>query len=311
MCTIMPPRRNCFYWIANFALWTQVRVKLLEKNNFLTFHYSEGCYCRVHFQGFRLEVLLTCICWDDTNYKCWSVSMHIFAYNEEKPIFSKVCWHRITSNLKCENTCGWRKTALWKCNLVTSVLFFLLWTLMHDDCMITNFSFLTHHCWLFWICVAESFVKLNLISRNNIVTVGENVELICRVRGLNVPITLTWSLQRDASTLDNILTLYSDGSISWSGDQHRYQLKVENKRKEVIHYLLINGASHREAGRYQCSVSVFLENVHKKLPPSNQLAVNVQNPGTAEICKACHLLSCIMQSISFVSHHIKPCLLLL
>lgn len=168
------------------------------------------------------------------------------------------------------------------------------------------FSLLT-----FWICVAESFVKLNLISRNNIVTVGENVELMCRVRGLNVPVTLTWSLQRDASTIDNILTLYSDGSISWSGDQHRYQLKVESKQKEVIHYLLINGASHREAGRYQCSVSVFLENVHKKLPPSNQLAVNVQNPGTAEICKACHLLSCIVQSISFVSHHIKPCLLLL
>nr|XP_046260656.1 immunoglobulin superfamily member 3-like [Scatophagus argus] len=128
------------------------------------------------------------------------------------------------------------------------------------------------------VAPADSFVRVNLISRNNMVTVGENVELMCRVRGAHVPITVTWSLQRDASTLDNILTLYSDGSISWSGDQHRYQLKVENKGKEVIHYLLINGASHRERGTYQCSVSVFLENVHKKLPPSNLLAVNVQNP---------------------------------
>ncbi|KAM7380449.1 hypothetical protein PAMP_003743 [Pampus punctatissimus] len=132
----------------------------------------------------------------------------------------------------------------------------------------------------------DSFVKVNLIGRNNIVTVGENVELMCRVRGSPVPITLIWSLQRDASTLDNILTLYSNGAISWSGDQHSYQMKVESKPNDVIYYLLINGASHREAGSYQCSVSVFLENAYKKLSSSNQLAVMVQNPGTADICHA-------------------------
>nr|XP_020441499.1 immunoglobulin superfamily member 3-like isoform X2 [Monopterus albus] len=124
---------------------------------------------------------------------------------------------------------------------------------------------------------AESLVKLSLISRNNNVTVGDNVELMCRVRGPRMPITLTWSRQRDQPTLDNILTLYSDGAISWSGDQHRYQLKVQNKVNEVIHSLLINGASHREAGRYQCRVSVFLQNVNKKVPPSHPLAVMVHN----------------------------------
>lgn len=153
-------------------------------------------------------------------------------------------------------------------------------------------------------------MKLNLISRNNIVTVGENVELICRVGGLNVPITLTWSLQRDASTLDNILTLYSDGSISWSGDQHRYQLKVENNGNVFTHYLLINGASHREAGRYQCSVSVFLENVHKKLPPSNQLAVSVQNPGTnllgIQSFEQFWMKAALCNLLLFASQHIKP-----
>ncbi|XP_031151786.1 immunoglobulin superfamily member 2-like [Sander lucioperca] len=128
------------------------------------------------------------------------------------------------------------------------------------------------------VAPTDSFVKVSLISRNNIVTVGANVQLMCRIKGPRMPITLTWSLQRDPSTLDNILTLYSDGAISWSGDQQRYQLKVENKQNEVIHFLLINGASHREAGSYQCRVSVFLENVHKKLPPSNQLAVLVRNP---------------------------------
>uniref|UniRef100_A0A3B4TGR4 Immunoglobulin superfamily, member 3-like n=1 Tax=Seriola dumerili TaxID=41447 RepID=A0A3B4TGR4_SERDU len=128
------------------------------------------------------------------------------------------------------------------------------------------------------VAPTDSFVKVNLISRNNRVTVGEDVELICRVKGPRVPITLTWSLQRDVSAVDTILTMYSDGGISWSGEQQGYQVKVQNKSNEVAHYLLINGASHREAGSYQCSVSVFLENAHKKLPPSNLLAVMVRNP---------------------------------
>uniref|UniRef100_A0A8C2ZRV7 Immunoglobulin superfamily, member 3-like n=1 Tax=Cyclopterus lumpus TaxID=8103 RepID=A0A8C2ZRV7_CYCLU len=118
-----------------------------------------------------------------------------------------------------------------------------------------------------------SFVKVKLISRDSSVTVGDNVELMCWVSGPRLPITLTWSLQRPyASTQDSILTVYSDGAISWFGDQQRYQLKVENKENGVFYYLLMNSASRREAGIYQCWVSVFLEKVHKKLPPSNQLA---------------------------------------
>uniref|UniRef100_A0A665TZB0 Zgc:91849 n=1 Tax=Echeneis naucrates TaxID=173247 RepID=A0A665TZB0_ECHNA len=109
------------------------------------------------------------------------------------------------------------------------------------------------------------------------VTVGGDVELICRVRGPRMPITVTWSFQRDAA-IDTILTLYHDGKISWSGDQQGYQTKVQTSEKEIYHHLLINGASQREAGSYQCRVSVFLENRHKKLPPSNSLAVMVLNP---------------------------------
>ncbi|KAI3355810.1 hypothetical protein L3Q82_004376 [Scortum barcoo] len=127
------------------------------------------------------------------------------------------------------------------------------------------------------VAPADTLVKVKLLSRNNVVTVGNNVQLMCRVRGPRMPITVTWTLQR-AGNLDNILTLYSDGVISWSGDQHRYQLKVENNKNEVIYNLLINGASHREAGSYQCSVSAFLENAHKTLSLSNQLAVSVENP---------------------------------
>lgn len=128
------------------------------------------------------------------------------------------------------------------------------------------------------------------MSRNNAVTVGQTPELMCRVRGSRLPMTLTWSRQQGASTID-ILTLYANGSISWSVNQQRYQLKVENKVTEVIYYLLINGASHEEAGNYTCLVSVFLEEIHRKLPASNHLGVEVQNPGTDEICEAaCHLL---------------------
>lgn len=123
-------------------------------------------------------------------------------------------------------------------------------------------------------------MKVNLISRNSIVTVGDDVALMCRVKGPHVPITLTWSLQRDATNLDNILTLNYDGAVSWSaGVEQSYQLKVENTASEVRHHLLIHGASQREAGSYQCSASVFIENAYKRLPASNQLAVKVNKPG--------------------------------
>ncbi|XP_073329448.1 immunoglobulin superfamily member 3-like [Pagrus major] len=145
----------------------------------------------------------------------------------------------------------------------------------------------------------ESFVKVNLISRDNKVTVGENVALMCRVRGPHVPITLTWSLQRDATNLDNILTLGYDGAVSWSaGFEQSYQLKVENQQNEARHYLLIKGASQREAGSYQCSASVFMENAYKRLPASNQLAVSVNKPvSTLDLTSAPTLTSNINTDI--------------
>ncbi|XP_049584942.1 immunoglobulin superfamily member 2 [Syngnathus scovelli] len=127
----------------------------------------------------------------------------------------------------------------------------------------------------------DSFMGVNLISRNSVATVGDNVELMCRVKGPpRLTTTLSWSVQRNTSTLDNILSVYYDGTISWSGEQQRYHLKVDNKPSERIYYLLINGASHREAGSYQCRVSVFQKNVFKKLPPSNLLTVKVHNPAS-------------------------------
>lgn len=133
---------------------------------------------------------------------------------------------------------------------------------------------------------SESLVKVNLIGRNTNMTLGGKAELMCRIRGPRHAITLAWTVQRDASGIDTILTLYSDGTISWSGDPYRYQVKVDARQNDMFHYLLINDASHRQAGSYQCIVSVFQENAYKKLPSSNNVAVMVHNPGTDDICEA-------------------------
>lgn len=131
------------------------------------------------------------------------------------------------------------------------------------------------------IPLLESFVKVSLRGRNNQAAEGQEVELICRVRRLSLPHTLTWSVRRDSPTPDNILTLYSSGAISWFGDQQqRYQLKIEKnpQQNETWYYLIINSASKREAGKYQCSVSVMLEKTPRKMTLSNELAVNVERP---------------------------------
>uniref|UniRef100_A0A8C6L9T5 Immunoglobulin superfamily, member 3-like n=1 Tax=Nothobranchius furzeri TaxID=105023 RepID=A0A8C6L9T5_NOTFU len=125
------------------------------------------------------------------------------------------------------------------------------------------------------VCFPDSLVKVSLRSRTNIVTVGDNVELMCQVKGPSVLKHLIWTKQNNNSTLNNIVTLSSDGSVSWSGDQHHYQVKVDNQNNAVMYYLKIVGASRREAGIYQCMVSVFLENAFKKLPESNHLRVMV------------------------------------
>ncbi|XP_056145813.1 immunoglobulin superfamily member 3-like [Lampris incognitus] len=125
----------------------------------------------------------------------------------------------------------------------------------------------------------ESSLKVTLKSRGNIATIGEDVELVCRVQGPRLPMTLTWTLQRSgASSPDSILTLRSNGAIAWWGDQRRFQIKTTVLEKAADHTLIINGASSGEAGLYQCQVSVFLEKSHRRMPPSNLLAVMVNNP---------------------------------
>ena len=136
-----------------------------------------------------------------------------------------------------------------------------------------------------WTCALDSLVAVSLKSRDTQVTVGDTVVLMCQIKGPHMPLTLTWSLQRD-STIDNIVSLYYDGTISWDGNKHHYQVRVEKRDNTVVHYLQIVRASQREKGIYQCSVTAFLENVHKRLSPSNLLNVIVRNPGTATVSTA-------------------------
>lgn len=120
---------------------------------------------------------------------------------------------------------------------------------------------------------------MSLRNRDPVVTVGNDVHLICKISGSRMPMTVTWSLQTLDSDLNTILVLYSNGSISWSGDQHRYQVQVDNRGNDVMHHLKILGASHREAGIYRCRVSVLMHNVYKKFQESFPLKVKVQDPG--------------------------------
>ncbi|KAM9804844.1 immunoglobulin superfamily member 2-like [Neosynchiropus ocellatus] len=123
----------------------------------------------------------------------------------------------------------------------------------------------------------DSLVRVSLKSRQTAVTVGDGVELMCIVTGPPLPLTVTWILQRDAA-IDDILRLHSDGTVSWSAEQHRYQLKVQNQGARKIYYLLVNRASPGEAGSYQCQVSAFQDDVHRKLNTSNSVTVAVRNP---------------------------------
>ncbi|XP_077472958.1 immunoglobulin superfamily member 3-like [Stigmatopora argus] len=128
------------------------------------------------------------------------------------------------------------------------------------------------------VAPTELLVEVNLISRNSVVTIGDNVELICRIKGPHFGITLTWSLKRASSPVETILTMSSNGAVSWSGEQQRYHLRVSNAPNERIYYLIINGASYKEMGSYQCQVSIFQKSIYKMLLPSNQLMVLVQRP---------------------------------
>ncbi|CAL8369671.1 unnamed protein product [Arctogadus glacialis] len=126
----------------------------------------------------------------------------------------------------------------------------------------------------------ENTLTLTLKGRDTVATLGADVELWCHVKAPRIPMTLTWTLRRDGSPPDKLLELSPDGAITWRGGrQRRYQLRVERFDETVlVHNLRITGATPSEAGLYQCEASVFLEKRHKKMHPSNELAVMVTRP---------------------------------
>ncbi|CAL8268354.1 unnamed protein product [Lota lota] len=131
------------------------------------------------------------------------------------------------------------------------------------------------------VSLLETSLKLGLMGRDTQATLGGDVALMCQVKGPIVPMTLTWTLLRDGlPSFDKLVEQSPDGVITWQGDwQQRYQLRVERTGKtSLLHTLRIVGATLNEAGRYQCEVSVFLEKRHKKMPPSNNVAVRVSLP---------------------------------
>ncbi|KAJ8013132.1 hypothetical protein DPEC_G00050120 [Dallia pectoralis] len=128
----------------------------------------------------------------------------------------------------------------------------------------------------------ESLLKVQLASRGAQVTVGGEADLICRVRGPNVPVNVRWSLKREGeSSPEDILTLSNTGDISWRGDQSSYQLTVTTSPGQVHHKLRIIQASRREAGQYKCEITAFSQGRYREPQSSNQLAVSIQTPESA------------------------------
>eukprot|EP00063_Salmo_salar_P045371 XP_014020206.1 PREDICTED: immunoglobulin superfamily member 3-like [Salmo salar] len=85
----------------------------------------------------------------------------------------------------------------------------------------------------------ESLLRVDLKSRGIEVTEGCEVELVCQVRGPSLPVTVTWSQQREGgSAPDNILTLLHTGDIMWRGDQSNYQLRVTTSKEESINAVI-------------------------------------------------------------------------
>uniref|UniRef100_A0A8C5GF08 Ig-like domain-containing protein n=1 Tax=Gouania willdenowi TaxID=441366 RepID=A0A8C5GF08_GOUWI len=133
--------------------------------------------------------------------------------------------------------------------------------------------------------IGKTLMKVSLINRNSAVAIGDNVDLMCRIKGpRRALIAVTWSLHCDTPTPGDILTVSSDGAISWFVKQHRYQVKVETRNnEEVIYYLQIIGASDREAGSYCCGLDVRIENGSRNRILSNPVAVVVHNQGKSNL----------------------------
>ncbi|XP_036400622.1 immunoglobulin superfamily member 3-like [Megalops cyprinoides] len=125
----------------------------------------------------------------------------------------------------------------------------------------------------------DSLIRADLKSRNVIVRELEAVELICRVKGPKIPLSVTWKFQQtDSPSQEEIVSVLYTGVITWQRERRNYQLRTLVQEGETIFGLRVFRASKREAGKYQCMVEAFLRQTQRLSKLSNELAVVVRKP---------------------------------
>ncbi|KAJ8253204.1 hypothetical protein GJAV_G00210260 [Gymnothorax javanicus] len=124
-----------------------------------------------------------------------------------------------------------------------------------------------------------SLIRADLKSRKAMAMENEEIELICRVKGPRVPLSVTWKFTHLASqSQERIVKLFHTGVITWWKNLPNYQLRTQVQSNEVSFILKVFRASAQEAGTYQCIVEAFLRQTQKASKPSNMLAVHVRKP---------------------------------
>ncbi|KAG7463641.1 hypothetical protein MATL_G00178850 [Megalops atlanticus] len=130
-----------------------------------------------------------------------------------------------------------------------------------------------------YVLSLDSLIRADLKSRNAIVREYEAVELICKVKGPKIPLSVTWKFQHtDSPSQEEIVSVLYTGVITWQRERRNYQLKTLVQEGETIFGLRVFRASSREAGKYQCMIEAFLRQTQRLSKLSNQLAVVVRKP---------------------------------
>ncbi|XP_030643446.1 immunoglobulin superfamily member 3-like [Chanos chanos] len=125
----------------------------------------------------------------------------------------------------------------------------------------------------------DSLLKVDLKSRDMRVTIGNGIELICRVRGPKVPLTVRWKFKTNSSAVQrDVMSLLHTGDIFWTEDQNNYQLKTIVNPTETNFILKVISASLQDGGLYQCEVEAFLRQIQKSSKSSYPLGVTVKKP---------------------------------
>ena len=127
----------------------------------------------------------------------------------------------------------------------------------------------------------DKLVKVALRSRTSNVEVNNEISLLCRVKGPNVPLSVTWLFEQvGRSSEETIVSVHHTGDVAWGREGDGYQLSTAISGDDSQYVLGVTKASLRNAGVYKCVVGAYLRQTQRASKPSNPLGVRVQKPGT-------------------------------